>query len=881
MKKKRIAVQITSTNTHNIRKKVQETIDTFVKYKYIEKYDRLIIIILTNKTSFQKDFDTKDILNFSKEKDIININQIIKDIKKCDDEKLEKIYIYLEDQLKIQDETSSVKYVTDPPANQCMFYSGRTNDENNILSWLVNGKDPYIIRGTGGIGKTELAKAIWQKLMHDGAKYGVLYLAWVPYHGSDLKLSICQSFFIAKQKINMDVAWTEITNFFMQHKQNLLIFIDNVEKTDENDIILRSIKQYPFRTIITTREKLNIEIEDIELKVLSKGKCRELFYKYYTLKKDNNTLNKILEKTGYLTVAIELLAKTALAEEMSLQKLYQMLIKFEFDISEETVATNHDLLTKEDKIANQLKKLFSISVCNVEQLHLLINISMFPAKEFSFENVKNWFGIKSKISVKRLLDRGWLRKQENSKNEHRYWMHPVLAASIRFQKEDVLHDSCEQLIINFTNILSRENQENIFERFSVIAYAESLDMYQRKYYYKTSDVDFLIALGNVYIEMAEYTRAVETYECGLNIIKNNIIDNNKYMEICRLLGNAYKQRGNFDKAMDFYNNIMTEIESKSDNTVENVICAYRDMGHMYKSIGDYVKALDFYNKGESKYLEEKKTSPKLSLKYLAMVYYGKGNLYRCAENYEEALDFYQKAKDIYESLVDNSNFEWMLLHDNIGVCYLGMGNSDMALVYHNEALKLQNKTYKEINQPFTGLSYMYRGDVHMRQGNTEAAYCDYQQAEKLIRDSVGNKHPYMIRIKNHIAKYFIFKKEYFAAEKIELEALPFELTELGKLHPDTAELYNNLIELYCAMGDTDAAKKYHLKIKEYGKTILRSHPETLKMWMREAKYYLENNQINLAKKQLNKLIQEASNITKHAPIVKRAKELLYDLHMVY
>lgn len=876
----RIAVQVTFSRK---RIKVEKTIDDFLECHYEKYYDRLLIVVLGDRTKFNKDFNTRGIFKFSRTNDVLDINEMIREVNKKDDEKVEKIHSYLEKQFikghaqRSNYTLSKVEYVTDPPTNQCRFYQERTTEESDIQSWLMNGSRSYIIRGTGGIGKTELAKAIWHKMVVEGENYNISHLAWVPYQNSDLKLSICRAFLETKSIKNTDAAWIKNMDFFMKVQRNLLVFIDNIEKTEENDSVLRSLNQYPFRAIITTRQKLAIDANETELLILPEHKCKELFYKHYDFDRNDEALSEILKKAGYLTVVIELLAKTAMIEEMSLVQLNKKILQVGFNISEENVLGEHDLLTKEDKIAEQLKKLFSISSCSDQQIQLLIKISMFPAKELSYENVKSWFGERKRTPLISLVNKGWIREQTDSNKETRYWMHPVLAESIRLQTETILYHVCRPLIDNFTKMLIPETKDNIFERFSIISYANILETYQRKYFCCVEDLEFLKALGNVYVEMAEYGKAIDVYSHAYRIAKNMLHSYEKEIEFSNLLGSAYKQTGNFKKAMRYYGKVMNKLKSKKNVKAENFILAYRDMGHMYKSMGNYSEALVYYNLAEDKYNEEKKERPELSQKYLAMIYYGKGNLYRCAENYDISKDFYTKAKEIYKDIVNNTNFEWMLLHDNIGVCYLGMKNYKEAIKYHKKALDLQSSTYKEIKQPFMGLSYMYLGDVYMEIGETDEAYKNYINAEEIILNSVGDKHPYMIRVKNHIAKYFIIKKDYKNAEKVELEALSFENTELGKIHPDTAELYNNLTEIYCALHDEPMARFYHNKIKEYTQTVLHSHPETLKVWMREAMHYLKMSNYKKAKEQLKKLLDEASEITKDAPIVKLAESMLNDI----
>ena len=102
----------------------------FLKFRYAEKYDRLIILVLGDRKKFQKEVDTGGVFTFSIKDDVIDIGRILRDIRNCDDETLKNIYDYIEYQFiernKKEQSFSSVEYVTDPPTNQCRFYRGRT-----------------------------------------------------------------------------------------------------------------------------------------------------------------------------------------------------------------------------------------------------------------------------------------------------------------------------------------------------------------------------------------------------------------------------------------------------------------------------------------------------------------------------------------------------------------------------------------------------------------------------------------------------------------------------------------------------------------------------------------------------------------------------------
>lgn len=91
----RVAVQVTSDNS---KVKVQKTLDAFVKHSYIDGYNRLVIFVLGDKLKFKANF-VADPLSFSKENDILDFNDIIKEINCLESYRIEAICGYLEQEL--------------------------------------------------------------------------------------------------------------------------------------------------------------------------------------------------------------------------------------------------------------------------------------------------------------------------------------------------------------------------------------------------------------------------------------------------------------------------------------------------------------------------------------------------------------------------------------------------------------------------------------------------------------------------------------------------------------------------------------------------------------------------------------------------------------
>lgn len=88
----RISIQVTSDNSNT---KIKYTIKEYINNKSYEKYDRLIVLILTSKKRYTKSFDTKNTFTFNKESDVLDVKDLIKFIRGLEIEKIKAINDYL------------------------------------------------------------------------------------------------------------------------------------------------------------------------------------------------------------------------------------------------------------------------------------------------------------------------------------------------------------------------------------------------------------------------------------------------------------------------------------------------------------------------------------------------------------------------------------------------------------------------------------------------------------------------------------------------------------------------------------------------------------------------------------------------------------------
>lgn len=93
----RVAVQVTSNNDSE---KIKHTIDEFNKNKVYQLCDRLIIMILTKKKKYSTNFDTNGMFIFEKTRDIFDVEDLLKDIKKLSTERIKEISRYLSEEFR-------------------------------------------------------------------------------------------------------------------------------------------------------------------------------------------------------------------------------------------------------------------------------------------------------------------------------------------------------------------------------------------------------------------------------------------------------------------------------------------------------------------------------------------------------------------------------------------------------------------------------------------------------------------------------------------------------------------------------------------------------------------------------------------------------------
>ena len=769
--------------------------------------------------------------------------------------------------MKENKETQQKKpeYISDPPTDIDSFYVDRTMLENELWTAFILAGKSALLYGMGGIGKTEMAKAVLKKIYSLPCDVtGIYQIAWVTYTNGKLKDSLIEAFYDTKGYTDRDEAWEHVYNRIQTQREKLLIVIDNVEMIEQDRDIER-VGDLPCRILVTSRTEKIGGLYRCSVDHLPEEDCRDIFYHYYVGNHDNHYLDKILRLIEYHTVMLELLAKTANMEEKTLQEFYELLVQKGFRMSNEEVDSHHPLLQSEKRVTEQLKILFTISKCRIQDKDLLCQLSVIPAIPFQYKAVRNWIEIQHKSQLEYLVKTGWLKS--DGKLVSTYIMHSVIASAIRFQNEECLYEKCRYVIHSITKEMECKEQEHGSEKSYLIPFSWSISDVLRDHLCDEQDAEFLTNLAYVYYDIGNYDNAYQFFQRALEIDERvtgpdsitvssdyyNLADvsYNMYqfsksllylrkalairkkhyssddigvVVLIKLLAGIYVKLNRPDRAEALYSWAADKFERNPKTDILQLSTLYSDMASFFRERGypgDYEKAKIYYQKTEQgmKQIYGDKPHPEMAAFYdeYALLYDNMGK-------YSEALSLLQKALEIKQKTLKKEHPDIVQSYGSIGLIYYELTEYDKALDYLNEALEIADKIW---SGPFS-----FKSDIYNNLGLVYRSKGDYQKAEELygralrIREEIYTPdHPMVLATKNNIAQVYASEERYS-------EAISLFETVIRKYRGNSTEdsvflatIYDNLSTAYREMERYNDAidictKGLNIRKNIYGKKSL-------------------------------------------------------------
>lgn len=744
-------------------------------------------------------------------------------------------------------------FLTFSPSAPTEYFIGRENICNKIAGMLSSGTSCFL-HGIGGIGKTEIAKDVVKKIKKiPTEETGITHIAWIDYIENNLGLSLIRGFGISRNESNYERALQTVCNLIEQYGSRLLLIIDNVENTEDENLMKVS-SFLSCRILVSSRIDGLDNLKKIFVNELSYDDCMNLFYHYYHSKHDDFSLQKILQLADRHTVTIELLAKIADTEELLLTDFLQNLIECGFSLSEEEASASHNKLHNEARIIEQLQKLFKIYGCTEPEKQLLIKISAIPSLPFDFLKARAWFDLKNRTDLNRLAKKGWLKKSAQYHNEqcrYSYKIHSVIAAATRAQFIDILYSTCHDFIIKLTKEMQNIREENVAIKKELIQFSWSINDIFHNDFYREEDAAFLWVVAEIYRDIGYFSRAIALLTHLLDIYASLYgIDCTQAASVHNSLGLIYYEKAQFKASLDEYNHCrricMSFYDSESAISKEKI-----NLGSLNLNIGktylktDYTKAKSYLENayrifvdelgktdydalnayahlgsfmehdGDVKGAEEifltiynstDKNSPLLDERMLhAGVAHYLGSLYSDIAP-EMALPYLEEAKAIQISSLSPTHPDTLDTLNSIANCHLILtDNPATVLIEFHDLLLLMIKVYGP-SDPNVAAVYNNIGLCHYYLGQIEEALENYKESLKIYDSVYQPNHEHSAYIYNNMGAALSEANRIKEAILQHERALTiYQHSYETSYHLDVAQTHSDLADAFLRTGKIDAA----------------------------------------------------------------------------
>lgn len=751
---------------------------------------------------------------------------------------------------------------------------GRDKIINEIESKMVSNA-VIVLHSGGGVGKTVIAARLCNKVKNRETIKGletIRHVAWINssadifYDFLQLNIPLSSMEENDKEKIE------EISRWLSNPINSTLIVIDNFDRPfslDERNF-LNTIAGNT-KILVTSRVYDNC-FTGIKIDPLGKKHCIDLFLKYYTelsmsgyatLQKDSeeyNIIEEIVERSYRNALLIELIAKMASAETVSLKQLWNNLLEknvLKRDseiIIDSRHAESHGLDPEKDNLTlqEQIKRLYIIAGLSENQLNIMQFFSAFPSGVKVYKDIIGWMKF-SQSDVVWLLKRGWLIWNEDS-----YMTHPMIRNSIILQNTEIPYN-VEPLMFEMLTNLNSNIENYIPDVIGSVKARERASLLQtignmiEEYNISESEKAKLFSnLGRILTKQGGYLNAILYYQKSLDIVKTflgeccletgNLLnsmsitydligDYGKGIECCLLaidifqktvhinslcmasaynnLATLYNHTGKYSEAIENYNTAYALLSISPERDEEILSSIESGIAQVCNILGDPGTALDLCRNDLEKTIEKYGEDHPLtatSFNNLSQALCGVGD-------FVEAEYYCQKAIEIREKHQGKDHPDTAVVYDNMAIIYDEMGKHSEALDYNLLAISIFERTLDE-NHPEIATAYNNSGMIYSHMGNTEEALKQYCKALSIREKVLGNNHLATARIINNIAVLYDDQKQFDSAYKYYKKAHEIMEKQIEQQNPEFIKVCVMMGDVLLHLNRTDEATAIFYKVNK-------------------------------------------------------------------
>ena len=677
------------------------------------------------------------------------------------------------------------------------YFTGRETELEDLRQRAEEGCKSVLVSGMGGIGKTHICRKLFEEYLTRHAKEGDVpfnHIGYVEYRG-DMGSSLQNCLKYKKQEQaedNLEAAWRELE--YLASDGKLLLFVDNVDKTLDDDPSLQRLNTIPGAIVLTSRQtSCGDEFEVLPIGFLSMAQCKEIYEKIRykgsgkkVSEEETRDLEYVIEHlAGWHTITVEFLAHLAFKRKWTATRLRAELEEKGFRLQ----------FRKDGRLVNiqeSYEVLYDLSRLTEAEQNILEAFSVFPYIPLAMETCNEWLLADAGASedddiLIGLYEKGWLQFDMESES---FALHPVFAQFI-YEKCTPVLEKHMGLIESCKESLKIPESGSAAGCQVYLPFAESIlekvDMKK-----ELEAIEFIEVFAYLLYYIAEYSKSEELYKKILQIRKTILEEEDPDIATCyNNLASVYDSQGEYKKSKGLYEKSLWIREKMLGKKHPDTMCSRNNLAHVYSNMGEYKKAKGLYE--ENLWNSEKvlgREDPAIARCYnnLAFVHYKEGE-------YKKAEALYEKCLRISENVLGKEHPDTVSSYNNLAVVYESEGKYKKAEELYEKGLRIREKVLGE-EHPDTASSYNNLAAVYESEGKYKKAEKLYEKSLQIREKVLGEEHPNTTISYNNLAGIYFREGKREKAEELYVKSLRMRKKMFGDEHPDTAISYNNLGLLY-------------------------------------------------------------------------------------
>lgn len=563
------------------------------------------------------------------------------------------------------------------------LFVGR-DEEIKEIERLLAQDHVLFLRGMGGIGKSEIAKA-YAKAAYDSYET----IIFSSYGGSIRDLVSGPD--IEIENLKRGNAEAESADVFFRRKlkafrelasDKVLLIIDNFD-TDWDEH-LADLANCPCHLLITTR---NVHEDYPEMQIgpiRDFDQVREIFLRHYgrpVPAQEMAAADQIIRLIGMHTITVELIAKQMRASNKGPSSMLSILL------SEGLHTGLKEKIRVEGKRASSfemIRSMFRLSSLSETEKHVMRCMTFVPHAGMDLDFFREAAGLDSLDPVLDLTDRSWLRLEDETDTLS---LHPVIADVVR---EELLPDldNCASFILNLNEAIGNLWTRDLKERKRLSPFVVSILPRMKDFpasLWKACGVFAINAWICGYFSLS--------MQSGSHYLDHTRVlfpgDMKKIGQAALITASCYYNSGQtkqaetcYRMAMDCLLTNLSDADTDDDRVKAAESCC--KVGRCAGMHGDYEEGIRLLHKASAIYQSVRHIEYGAALLELDRIYMAMGD-------YETALSYCDRAWDAMHGNICRLNADHPFVASDRGVCLSRLGRCEEADAAFSEAMELLDR----------------------------------------------------------------------------------------------------------------------------------------------------------------------------------------------